>query len=644
MQMRRLVLQLGIALLTLAQVAFPASKPLNMKILVLAASGSEPSYNAILAFLNRMGTPYEAVVLGKGDRLPALDDGSTGRFQGVILATGNLGICDPNCRSALAPADWARLDAYCAAFSVRTVTYYSFPEARYGMQYRPAGSRLVPIGERQVLESSDLAGEVFSDLRLENGLAISGAFVYAADPIAAPGETTKPILKMGNALAGVLHTKADGREYLALTFDQSTNLRHTQLLHRGLLRWLTRGLHLGSGKVYLTPQADDLFLPNSLFSNVNVGCAPDQFIASPSVTFDGSCPKYRITGPELAQVRDWQSGWNARPQTAAFRVTMAYNGLGSKSSRDDSLIDEARRSSGDFFWISHTYSHRNLDCYAASETGACRPATYQESVEEIRANAEVARELGLWDDRLSIVTPGVSGIRNRDFLDAMSADGVRYMVADMSHIEAIPAIPNTGIRSENDQVVLVPRRPTAIFFNAVTAAEGVVGSQTDEYNHYFGPDGLIRIGGTGGPPFFARRQSYQEIIERESDAMLLGMLRLEIYPFMFHQSNLAAYDGKGSLLTDCLDLALRKFVELSKSPVISLPQTEIGRAMEERSEWMASAVTAILNPGQSIVITSDKDVVVPLTGACDKDCSWYGEELQSRVLVSTRASVSVSLR
>ena len=502
---------LGIALVTLVvpEALAAASRPLNMAILVLAASGSEPSYGAIRAFLDRMGTPYEAVVLGKGERLPPLDDGRTGRFQGVILATGNLGICDPDCHSALSPADWARLDAYTAAYSVRTVSYFSFPEARYGLRYRALGSGFVPLSESLVVRYTDEARPVFPDLRPEGGLAVSGAFVYAADPVAAAGETTKPILAVGgapDAVAGVLHTKPDGREYLALTFDQSSNLRHTLLLNYGLLNWLTRGLFLGSRRVYLTPLADDLFLPNSLFSVSDAGCAPDQLIVSPSVTFTTNCPKYRITGPELARIREWQTEWNSRYQTAAFRVTLAYNGLGAKSSSaaaPDTLIEEAQRSSGDFFWINHTYSHRNLDCYAASDTGVCRPATYEESLDEIRANARVARDLGLLDDRLSIVTPGISGLRNAAFLDALSAEGIRYLITDMSRAEGIPATPNTGIGSGNGNVLLVPRRPTNIFFNAFTADEGVIGSQTDEYNHFFGPDGLVRIGGEGGPPFFS---------------------------------------------------------------------------------------------------------------------------------------------
>jgi hypothetical protein len=644
--MRGLAIQIGIALLTFAPLAFPASRPLKMKILVLAASGAEPSYGAILSVLDRVGTPYEAVVLGgKDGRLPALDDGVTGNFQGIILATGNLGICDPECRSALSAADWAKLDAYAAAYSVRTVSYYSFPEPRYGLQYRPLGSRFISLDEPQTLDFTEAATPLFPELRRDSGLAVSGAFVYAAEAVALAGESTKPIFKMGNTVAGVLHSKPDGREYLALTFDQSSNLRHSHLLHRGLLRWLTRGVHLGSSRVYLSAQTDDLFLPNSLFSVVNTGCAPDQMIPSPSASFTTNCPRYRITGSELAKVREWQAGWNSRPQTAAFRVAMAYNGLGSKSSVvEDGLAEEARRSAGDFFWISHTYSHRNLDCYAASDTGDCRPANFDESVEEIRANSKSADELGLLDDRLSIVTPGVSGIQNKEFLDGLAAQGVRYMVADMSHIEAIPTIPNTSIRSLNDKVILVPRRPTAIFFNAVSAAEGVAGSQTDEYNHYFGPDGLIRIGGSGGPPFFSQRQSYQQILERESEVILAGMLKFEIYPFMFHQSNLAAYDGKGSLLTDCLDLALSKFVLLSDSPVISLPQTEIGIAMEERLEWMTSAATATLYPGQSIVIASAKNIVVPLTGACAGDCSRYGGDVQSRVPVSGGSPVSIPLR
>ena len=91
------------------------------------------------------------------------------------------------------------------------------------------------------------------------------------------------------------------------------------------------------------------------------------------------------------------------------------------------------------------------------------------------------------------------------------------------------------------------------------------------------------MGGTpDGPPFFTSRQSYDAILDRESNNLLTYMIRGEIYPSMFHQSNFWRYDGAHSLFTDLADRTFAKFMSLSNLPILSLPQSVIGKRMEER--------------------------------------------------------------
>jgi hypothetical protein len=107
-----------------------SSKPLGMKLLILATNGTEPGLAALRYLLDHLGTPYQVVLLAAGQPLPPLESNGKGLYQGIILTIGNLGICDPTCRSALSTENWAKLDQYTRDYKVRTVSYYTYPETR----------------------------------------------------------------------------------------------------------------------------------------------------------------------------------------------------------------------------------------------------------------------------------------------------------------------------------------------------------------------------------------------------------------------------------------------------------------------------------------------------------------------------------
>src|SRR5207253_11048375 len=108
------------------------------------------------------------------------------------------------------------------------------------------------------------------------------------------------------------------------------------------------------------------------------------------------------------------------------------------------------------------------------------------------------------------------------------------------------------------------------------------------------------------------------------DALVQLMLRYEPYPCMFHQSNLSSYQDTRSLFTDVIDRTLQKFAEISLLPVLSLPQSEIGKLLTDRMSWLGSGAHATLIPGESITVSAVNGARIPVTGICTRECGDYG--------------------
>jgi hypothetical protein len=665
----RIVRSLGAATVaaTNSAAGVKANAPREMKLLVVALDGNEPDYAALKFYLDTLGIPYQTAITlkrGAGNSapstfpLPALTDstGAKGLFQGIILTDGNLGYCygpsdSPTCESTLSPADWATLENYCRDFGVRLVSYYTYPEARYGLAFDHA----VAATDANPLYASftAAAAPVFPYLNTANPVKLANSYVYYATPAPGAGETTTPILNIGTFIAASINTKPDGREYLALTMNNSPQLLHSLILNYGILNWVTKGVFIGGRKIYIAPQVDDLFLSNDLYVQGIRDCTPTGFVTDPTYVPVSACPTLRITGGDLKALADWQKSWNANPQFQRFRVTHAFNGLGSVNDAgnlltNDELIQQTRYLRGTFYWVNHTWDHRDLDCYNRNPNAgvkSCVDATYSQSADEIVRNTSNARALTLPLDRASMVTPRYSGLDNSDFLKAAAGQGIRYLVSDASYSENLPAIPNTGfVNPLEPSILMIPRRPANLFYNTVSGIPGVSGSLVDEYNFFYGPDGYLRVGGSGDQAFFATSQSYAEIVDHEADNLLNYMLRYELYPQMFHQSNLSRFDANRSLFSDVHDAAFAKFAKISNLPVISLTETGLGREVEAKMSAVAGQVNGTLTPGQSISLTGTAAARVTLTGVCfGTECESYGGQCLSKVSVTASALSTIPI-
>jgi hypothetical protein len=618
--------------------ATPATTAVAMKILVLAADGSEGSYQSITTFLDQIGVPYQAILVGTltpdtvGNRLSnlALSDPVTGHglYQGIIETNSTFGVCNPTCTNLLSALDWAKLDNYAAQFHVRVVSYYTYPEAKWGLTQVGSGA-VYTAGNPLNVNLTAAGAAVFSYINSTNPVAVAGSstdgiFVYKANPTAAAGETTTPILTAGPNTVGVTHTTSDGRETMYLKFDNYPTLLHSLALSYGVINWVTKGVFLGSRQIYFNPQDDDLLMGTRLYAPTLPQCPNDP-----------SCPYIRGTRTDMQSLANWQAVKHQDPQFPDLFTTFAIVGIGSTylPANQDTLPQAMKDFSSQFGWISHTWSHPDFDCYTLTNKGVCVPATLSQSLSELGQNIAYITSLGLSLDTTGLVTPFEGGLDNAALLQAAAQKGITAIVSSSD-----PPSPGVGIVSTlAPSVLLIPRRGTNLYWDVDSPLPGVYGSLPDEYNNNFGPKGLN--------PVFTTNQTYSQIIDNESTVLLQSsLLRYELYPIGFHTSNSIAYDGVHSLMSDLFDAMIQKYKRIYTLPVHTLGMKEIAPLLLNRASYNASGVTGIYTPGVSIVLNTVKAATIPITGACSQvSCPTYGGQLQDSIMMAANSTVTLPL-
>jgi hypothetical protein len=178
--------------------------------------------------------------------------------------------------------------------------------------------------------------------------------------------------------------------------------------------------------------------------------------------------------------------------------------------------------------------------------------------------------------------------------------------------------PQAGIyNAYQPDILMIPRRPTNLYYN--------VGNPTDwanEYNYIY-------------HSYWGRDLTYSEILDKESDVLLEYVLRGEIDPWMFHQTNLTAYDGVHTLLGDLLDRTLQKYTAIFNLPIRSLTHAAIGDWTRARMQYNAAGVRATVSPALgTMTITATQAAVVPVTGLCGPSSESYGGQCISHVALS----------
>jgi hypothetical protein len=545
--------------------------PVEARLLILSANGSEPELQAIRALLDFRGVPYDVFVATAEAPLSAtrLQSGARGLYQATILTSSSLAISGT---SALSAAEWAVLANYEAAFKVRRAVLAAWPDPALGFgTATQQNTSSTPL----TVDCTSAGQAVFRDVNCDADQVINGDVAYLSFPASGAPLTSLLADSAGHALAAV-HQGSDGRESLLLLFRQDPNRLHSLLFLHGVLGWVTGGTYLGERRIDMGAQVDDLFIGAHV---------PDGSI-------------FRLDDGDLQAALAWVKQRRSKASTPNFHLSFAFNGIGAGSG--DPLTQEATAQNGEWYWINHTWAHAGLDT-----------TTYSETYQALSLNVQLARDLPLVGfDVRDLVTPSVSGLVNSEAMRAASDIGIRYAVTDTSRVGCDNPTPNTTFYDAvAPTILLVPRQATNMFYNMSTPAEWVA-SYNQKYRDFWGRD-----------------FTYPELLDHESDVLLHYLMRGEADPWMFHQANLRAYDGTHSILGDLLDTTLVKLEARLQVPVGTPAMNKTGERFARRLNYDTAGVRATLFRGQALIIDAARSVSVPVTGVRAANGQSYGGDV-----------------
>lgn len=609
------------------QLAAPGARRIELKLLVITPTDNEPAFLAARSALDRIGVAYDVLIAVTTDLVPgSLSDGVADcYYRGIVVAVGGLGYLDPSTQlwtSAFTADEWTTLADYERACSARELVWYGWPGSEFGL----ALSSSFASTDTAVAGIAPAGAAVFPYVSASAAIPISGAFGYLAT-VADPTTTTALIQSDDGHVLAAQHLGPDGREAMIVTVDSSPSLVHSLVLEYGLVSWVSQGIFIGEKRAYLTPQVDDVFIDDDMWNPTTHRDAPE---------LDG-IDTFRLTGSDLDQFVSWQNGFRSTlPIGSRYVTAMAFNGVGTLSSEfpDQTLLTEARAAGANLTWLSHTWNHDEMDAMARATAR-----------DEIAQNCNLAATYMLNGFACSdLVTPGMSGLTNRNAMLGILDAGARYVVSDSSITEAIAAERGTTpgdnpsfnvgrVNSADARVYEVPRHPTSIFYDAATRT-----AEVDEYNTIY-------------RSYWGHDLSYDEIIAAEATFGLHYLLTGDIDPLMFHQPNLnnEIFEGTThSLFGDWVEASAAQFTALIDLPILTLAQRDIAGAMQARTalETCGVAVTYVeAGPVSTLELRSNDTCVVPISGVASTagTVDVYGGVPTTRVAMTAGVTTVVTL-
>ena len=600
---RTTVLTVGalIAALGLPAGAAHADTTPRIDLRVLVVSDGGPSTDAIAAELAAASTPYTRIdltqsgrtVIDAGFLADTVDGRPRARFQAVVLPNDN--------PFPAGSSEMAALAAYEQTYDVPQVDAYTYARPEAGLQYPIYGGYSGSIdGKRAEVTAAGKSGPFgYLDGAVpfeDNDPAIGESYAYLSKPVA--GADFTPYVEAaipGQSAKGTLvgEYRHDGRRELVVTFVYNRYQQQFRLLARGIVEWMTGGVHLGASRNYFAVHVDDVFAADDRW-NSRLNCTPgDVDCTDPTATPD----PIRMTPADVDHAVDWQDG-------KKFTFDFAYNGAGSADHRQDNngadpLADRLIARRGEFRWINHTYSHPFLGCVqdttvvpwtcATNADGSTRWMSRNDISDEIATNRVWGASAGLPLVNSELVTGEHSGMK---VLPQQPEDNPNLTLAlDDNHI--------TWLGSDNSREpdqrrvgpsTTVPRYPMNVFYNAGRAAE-----QVDEYNWIYtsraqGGSGICEDNPATSTclpaPLDAATGYAGHIVPLETRIALGHVLANDPKPHFIHQSNLA----EDRIAYPVLDGVLNGYEALfsEDTPVVNLRMRDIGAELERRAEWQAA--------------------------------------------------------
>jgi hypothetical protein len=336
-----------------------AAQRIDMKVLMLGTSTTEPDLVSWQAALQREGVPFETIVTSAGHApitAATLSDTMTngtqeGKYQAIIVSVGGLPVCTTICTSTLSQTEWTALEEYEQTFNVRQMTGDIFPSATYGLNSPTLSGVLDGVQGTLTTEGNTV-------FPYSKGLVTmdTGTFGYEATPLAtqAAGASFKSLLSGpgGSALVGV-YTHPNGVQEMVESFNENANQLQAELLRHGALNWVTRGVYFGDQRNYYEAHIDDNFLFDDSW---NTTTHATDFTPANAIR-------------EVPADVEYAANWAALNK---FRIDMLFNGGGSTQYAEehgtDPLLTAFAAHKSSFGWVNHTWDHPNIDINCATQS------------------------------------------------------------------------------------------------------------------------------------------------------------------------------------------------------------------------------------------------------------------------------------
>ncbi|WP_210587838.1 hypothetical protein [Streptomyces sp. GESEQ-35] len=599
----------------------------DLRVLVVSDGG--PSTDAIAAELDTAGTPYTEVDLQDAAR-PEIDadfladtvDGAPrARFQAVVLPNDN--------PFPTGSAEMAALAAYEQTYAIPQVDAYTYARPEAGLDHPANGgySGSVDGVTAQVTAAGAAGPFAYLDGTVpfeDNSPDVGESYAYLSTPAAGadftpyvdaaiPGQTAR-----GSLVGEYRH---DGRRELVVTFVYNQYQQQFRLLARGIVEWMTGGVHLGASRNYFAVHVDDVFAADDRW-DTELNCTPGDIDCQPG---QGVSNPIRMTPADVDHAIEWQGR-----QGVTF--DMVYNGAGSVNQREendgeDELGDQLIADRDSFRWVNHTYSHPFLGCVqdvgvvpwkcATNSDGSTQWVSQNEISDEIATNRVWGQTNGLPLDTEELVTGEHSGLRilpqqpvdNPNLAPALTGNGVEWLASDHSR---------DPVQRQVGPATTVSRYPMNIFYNAGRAAE-----QVDEYNWIYtsraqGGSGICEDNPATSTcltaPLDTATGYADHIVPLETRTALGHVLSNDPKPHFIHQSNLT----EDRIAYPVLDGVLTTYDTLfaDNTPVVNLRMKDLGVEMQRRAAWDAALdagqVTAY-RVGSAVTVEAPDGVAVTAT-------------------------------
>ncbi|WP_407839501.1 hypothetical protein ACE1OC_29085 [Streptomyces sp. DSM 116496] len=596
---------------------------IDLRVLVVDDGGS--SVEAITAELRDTGVPYTRIDLGSGSRpvvnaaflADTVDGRPRAKFQSVVLPNE-----DP---FGAGSAEMAALAAYETTYGIRQVDAYTWAHPGVGLEYTDNGGYSGTLdGTRAAVTAAGKAGPFaylggqvdFED----NSPLIPESYGFMAKP--RTGYTSYLDAPVGSGRASLVGEYThDGRSELVVTFGYNQYQQQFRLLARGIVEWMTQGVHLGQERNYFAVHVDDVFAPDARW-NKDLNCTPGDYACAGG---EGQESTIRMTAADAVYAAQWQTSKN-------FKLDMLFNGGAGEEWKAenggvDALTAQLVADRAKYRWMNHTYTHPFLGCVQDTTTipwtctknsaGAINYMSRAEISAQIRDNNNWAAAKGITTDRTELVTGEHSGLKtlpqqpqdNPNLAGALADNGVKWAGSDNSR---------EPVQRPVGSSLTVPRYPMNVYYNTGTNAE-----MADEYNWIYtsrahGGSGICEDNpGTSTclpAPLDAATGYLDYIVPAEARTAMRHVLNNDPRPHYVHQSNLAEDRTLYPVLNQVLDTYRTLYAP--SAPIVNQSMKDTGIELQRRAAWNAAVaanqVTAY-RIGKVVTVKAPSGVVAPVT-------------------------------